>query len=135
VTGLWRRHWRDYITMVETCALAMTIEIALKVVPLSRLLSYLDRLGTRRMAQPASPLPRLRRFAAAAYRLSPVEGHCLRESLVYYALLRRRGAAARFCLGVAKEGRQLTAHAWVECAGDCDVPDSFSPLLPAALHH
>jgi len=64
------------------------------------------------------PLPSypLDRFAAAAYRLLPIDSTCLRESLVLYALLRRRGATPRLCVGVKKNGKGLAAHAWIECA-------------------
>ncbi|HYC18276.1 MAG TPA: lasso peptide biosynthesis B2 protein [Pseudolabrys sp.] len=51
---------------------------------------------------------------------------CLPRALAAHAMLRRRGVASRLCLGVAREGRDLTAHAWVEVgenkvASDPDV--------------
>jgi hypothetical protein len=39
---------------------------------------------------------------------------CLPRALATHAMLRRRGVASRLCLGVARQGQQLTAHAWVE---------------------
>ena len=39
---------------------------------------------------------------------------CLPRALATHAMLRRRGIASRLCLGVARQGQQLTAHAWVE---------------------
>ena len=135
MTRLWWRTWRDYATMVETLALATTIELALTLVPFSRLLSRLDRLATGTTGRTTRSLSRLRLFVTAAYRLLPVEKTCLRESLVLYALLRRRGVAAKLRLGVAKDGQRLTAHAWVECAdaGECQESHPFRTLLPAAL--
>ena len=112
-----RGHRRvDYLTIAEAMLLAMAIEIGLRRWSISRVLDRLDRLspGDRGMA----PLPSypLDRFAAAAYRLLPIDSTCLRESLVLYALLRRRGATPRLCVGVKKNGKGLAAHAWIECA-------------------
>jgi hypothetical protein len=39
---------------------------------------------------------------------------CLPRALAAHAMLRRRGIASRLCLGVAREGGELAAHAWVE---------------------
>jgi transglutaminase superfamily protein len=39
---------------------------------------------------------------------------CLPRALAAQAMLRRRGIASRLCLGVARNGTELTAHAWVE---------------------
>jgi hypothetical protein len=43
---------------------------------------------------------------------------CLPRALAAHAMLRRRGIASRLCLGVAREGGDLTAHAWVEIGKD-----------------
>jgi transglutaminase superfamily protein len=39
---------------------------------------------------------------------------CLPRALAAHAMLRRRGIASRLCLGVARDGSELAAHAWVE---------------------
>jgi hypothetical protein len=39
---------------------------------------------------------------------------CLPRALAVHAMLRRRGIASRLCLGVARDGQKLIAHAWVE---------------------
>jgi hypothetical protein len=39
---------------------------------------------------------------------------CLPRALAAHAMLRRHGIASRLCLGVAREGQTLIAHAWVE---------------------
>jgi hypothetical protein len=38
-------------------------------------------------------------------------------------MLRRRGIASRLCLGVAREGQALIAHAWVEIGENKTVLD------------
>jgi hypothetical protein len=110
-----RRGAADYVAIVESVALAVGIELALRLVSFSTVLRLLDQLKpsslalVRRVAH-----HRLERFAAAAYRVLPISATCLRESLVLYALLRRRGAAPMFRIGVRRNGAALAAHAWVE---------------------
>ena len=43
---------------------------------------------------------------------------CLPRALAAHAMLRRRGIASRLCLGVARDGGELAAHAWVEIGED-----------------
>jgi hypothetical protein len=123
MVALARRAWKlgaaDWALLAESMTLAMGIEIALRLMPFSRVLQWSGRL---RRAGPSGPAGsdvyrQLARFTAAAYRLLPVRSTCLRESLVLCALLNRRGARARLYLGVDKNGAALAAHAWVECDG------------------
>ncbi len=107
----------DYATMAESVLFALAIEAGLHLTSVARVLRQLERLQPGRGAIESRPSYPLDRFAAAAYRLLPVKATCLRESLVLYALLRRRGAAPRLCVGVKKDGVQLAAHAWVACDG------------------
>ena len=46
---------------------------------------------------------------------------CLPRALAAQAMLRRRGVASRLCLGVAREGEALSAHAWLELGHDNTV--------------
>ena len=48
---------------------------------------------------------------------------CLPRALAAHAMLRRRGIASHLCLGVAREGCDLTAHAWVEVGENKVVSD------------
>ena len=107
----------DYATMAECVLFALAIEAGLRLTSVARVLRQLDRLQPRVGRVESPPSYPLDRFAAAAYRVLPIKSTCLRESLVLYALLRRRGAAPRFCVGVKKDGVQLAAHAWVACDG------------------
>jgi hypothetical protein len=122
----------EWAILVESVVLAVAMELALRLLPFSRLLRYLERLRSRGPFCSGGSLDppitdgsstthehyrQLSRFTAAAYRLLPVPSTCLRESLVLCALLNRRGANARLCLGVDKNGAALAAHAWVECEG------------------
>src|SRR4051794_32110666 len=42
---------------------------------------------------------------------------CLPRALAAQAMLRRRGIASRLCLGVARVGEGLVAHAWIDGQG------------------
>jgi hypothetical protein len=46
-------------------------------------------------------------------------------------MLERRGYPAFLCVGVAKEGDELRAHAWVECSGVAVIgaKGNFSTIL------
>lgn len=124
-----RGHRRaDYTTMAETMLLAIAIELGLRLWPISIVMGWLDGLRPSASRMASTPSYGLDRFAAAAYRLLPLSGTCLRESLVLYALLRRRGATPRLCLGVKKERGTLTAHSWIEC-GALTTKDDHSAFV------
>lgn len=109
----------DYLTLVEVVSLTLWIEIALEVMPFSRLLQGLNRHspGTPSAVSVRGEVPRLMRFVTVAYEILPFPTTCLRQSLVLYALLQRRAVRSRVCLGVARNGAALDAHAWVEADG------------------
>ena len=122
----------DYATMAETLLLALAIELGLRLTSVSALLQRLDRLQPSRRWS-AAPSFQLDRFAAAVYRLLPIDATCLRESLVLYALLRRRGGRPKLCVGVKKDGVKLAAHAWIEC-GDMTTRGAQTSFLPLRDH-
>ena len=97
----------------------MWIEVALRVTPFSLLLQRISRLsrGARSAAPVPEAVPRLVRFVTVAYEILPFSPTCLRQSLVLHALLERRAVRSRVCLGVARDGAALDAHAWVETDG------------------
>ena len=79
---------------------------------------------------------RLARLAAIAGRHGPVEATCLRQSLLVYGLLRRRGSAPELKIGVRREDTAIAAHAWVELAGVSldQTPRNHSPFPDARPH-
>jgi hypothetical protein len=48
---------------------------------------------------------------------------CLPRALAAHAMLRRRGIASRLCIGVARDGHDLAAHAWVEVGENKIISD------------
>jgi hypothetical protein len=47
-----------------------------------------------------------------------MQAACLPRALAAQAMLRRRGVPSRLCLGVARDGQKLSAHAWLELGQD-----------------
>ena len=125
------RRWTsaDFVALIETCVLAVVVEIALRVLPLSTILAVQERVGRHRkeVNVDAAAQARLARFAAAPYRAFAWRGTCLRQSVVLGALLRRRGLPARVCFGVDRQGAALSAHAWVAVDG-VRIGDEGSPF-------
>ena len=75
---------------------------------------------------------RLGRLAKIAGRYVPTNGSCLRQSLLVWWLLRRRGVPAELRIGVQKQ-EGFSAHAWVELDGQPvndapDVAERFAPF-------
>lgn len=60
---------------------------------------------------------RLAQLANIAGRRGAISATCLRQALVVYWLLRRRGFAPEFMIGVRKLDATLDAHAWVRLQG------------------
>ncbi len=98
----------------EATIMLALAKFAVRFVPADRLFSWADR-----------PPHRINRFAVgevsrvmwAVERVSTnswMNALCLPRALAAHAMLRRRGVASRLCLGVARDGKQLIAHAWVE---------------------
>jgi hypothetical protein len=92
-------------------------QLAVRFIPPARVFAWVNR-----------PLRRLNRFAAddatwvswaveTVGAKSRVSALCLPRALAAHAMLRRRGIASRLCLGVARDGQDLAAHAWVEVGG------------------
>ena len=66
-----------------------------------------------------------RLVGAASVSLLPTT--CLSRSLALWWLLRRQGITSDLCIGVAKDGGEFAAHAWVEVEGTVinDSPESI----------
>jgi Transglutaminase-like superfamily len=97
--------------------------LAVRFVPSARIFAWANR-----------PPHRINRFAAneaswvlwAVEKIGPkpwMNALCLPRALAAHAMLRRRGIASRLCLGVARQGQALVAHAWVEISENKIVSD------------
>ena len=120
------------------CALPI-VDLALPLLGFVRLRSLLSRdvsSTTRRTGGPRRGLtPEAQaRLIAVAARRGPWRVGCLRESLLLWWLLRRRGADAELRVGVREAAGGIAAHAWVELDGRPlnDRPDVASRYAPFA---
>ena len=79
---------------------------------------------------------RLGRMLRKASRHTPWESNCLAQALAGRWMLERRELPTTLYLGVAKDPRDLTAHAWLRCRGQTVVggPESgvFTPIAAFA---
>ena len=107
----------------EAVLMLALARLAIRFVPAARVFSWANR----------SP-PRINRFAVGevnwiAWAVERVGDNpwmnalCLPRALAVHAMLRRRGIVSRLCLGVARDGQELFAHAWVEIGENKDVLD------------
>ena len=120
---------------IEALGALLAARVAVRLVSTRRLLTSAARPPGRpqRFADPDLPA----QVAAAVDHVGSKTGAaCLPRALAAQAMLRRRGIASRLCLGVARDGRSLAAHAWVEIGqqviiGEVD-PASGSVFTPVA---
>jgi hypothetical protein len=100
--------------MREAAAMLVLARLAVRFLPASRLIAWADRAPRR-----------ISRFAAEdaawiAWAVDRAGAHrwmnalCLPRALAAHAMLRRRGIPSRLCLGVARNGGAIAAHAWIE---------------------
>lgn len=116
----------------EATLMLALAQLAVRIVPAARVFAWANR-----------PPHRIKRFAADEARwvswsvetmgAKPwMNALCLPRALAAQAMLRRRGIASRLCLGVAREGGALAAHAWIEVGQDRIIGGAeaarFTPL-------
>ena len=129
--------WR---LLCESMALAVAVEVALRCVPLARILRAMEgRPVTEGSPRDREAVERFARLARWPYRVLPLPSTCLRVSLVQVAVLRRRQVPATLRLGVRRQGGVLDFHAWVDCDGPIDEHAgadryrTFEPVPAAAI--
>ena len=128
----------DRVLFLKLWSLLPLVAALLRLLDYPRTLRLLSRWSPA--ASPRVDLPqdsmsyalRLGRLARMAGRYVPTNGSCLRQSLLVWWLLRRKGMPAELRIGVrTQEG--FTAHAWVEVDGQPvndapDVAERFAPF-------
>jgi Transglutaminase-like superfamily len=111
----------------EAAVLLALARLAVRLLPATRIIAWASRAPRR-----------INRFAVSeAAAVSWAVDHvgakrwmnaaCLPRALAAQAMLRRRGVASRLCLGVAHEGQQLAAHAWIELGQDMITGGAEAP--------
>ena len=130
-----RRTPADLRAFARAWVLLLAADLGLRMFPFPRV----DRRLTPRVsgASDEAAVGRLvwATEAAARHHLYPMR--CLPKALCLRWLLGRHGIAAELRIGVARQGGELAAHAWVERQGrpvgeGPGVGERFSPLGSAA---
>jgi len=121
--------------LIEVLTEALRVEFALRRLPFERVLRNASATHQSRRNLVEIPVTTLCRAIRMAYRILPVEGTCLKQSLVFCRVRRRRGLPAELKIGVQKNEGVFAAHAWVEDGAGhvlTDPQEGFSPVpLPA----
>lgn len=114
--------------LLREAAIALALaRLAVRVLPAARIVAWARR-----------PPKRIKRFAMeeagnVSWAIETIgarrwmQTKCLARALAAQAMLRRRGIASRLCLGVAREGQALSAHAWIEIGQDMIVGGAEAP--------
>lgn len=128
----------DRLLLAQTLLLLGSIRIGLRLLPFTCLVRTLDRLTPRNEQRGQ------RRMTSADVvwavdvisRHFPWCGTCLTRALAARILLARRGYQTELHIGVARQGDELKAHAWLESSGDVTLgsleasSSEFVPLYP-----
>jgi hypothetical protein len=130
--GLRRRTLADLWAFARAWAFLLAADIGLRAFPFPQV----DRRLTPRMSGASPDESAVGRLvwateASARHHLYPMR--CLPKALCLRWLLGRHGIAAELRIGVARQGAELSAHAWVERQGrpvgeGPGVEERFSPL-------
>lgn len=125
------------LLVVATLLLALT-EVGLRLFGFQGYRWWLSRWvrGERLMGQQdLEQASTVARMVAIGARHGPLRASCLRQALVLWFLLARRGVPARLRIGATRGDDGLRAHAWVELGervligGDQGVRERYAVLL------
>jgi len=134
---------RDRILFLKIWVLLCCVALLLRLLDYQRTCRLLERLSPSRADHDGATEDgmayalRLGRLTRIAGRYVPTNGTCLRQALLVWWLLRRKGLPAEMHIGVRKRPA-FVAHAWVELDGlpvndHADVGKRHKPL--AGLPH
>jgi hypothetical protein len=123
---------RRRVYLREAAFMLILARLAVRWAPPTRLFAWANR-SPRRIKRFAADEANWISWAVETLGAKPwINALCLPRALAAHAMLRRRGIASRLCLGVARDGGELTAHAWVEIGNDKIVggsqADAFTRL-------
>ncbi len=111
--------------------------LSLRVFGYRRTRAWMDRHVSSNRSEPANAAleaTRVARLVSVAAHRGPYRANCLRQALVAWWLLGRRGVATNLVIGVRKDAQGFAAHAWVERNGEVIVGGADSPERFQAMH-
>jgi hypothetical protein len=110
----------------EATVMLILARLAVRFVSAARIFSWVNR-PPRHINRFASDEAHWVSWAVESVGANPwMNTLCLPRALAAHAMLRRRGIVSRLCLGVAREGYELTAHAWLEIGNNKMAGDAES---------
>jgi len=135
------RSWPDKVLLVRAFALVSTVRLGLWALPYRTVQRLVGRTLVRRENAGATPQEersyqrRVVGAVEAVGRRLLGDKPCLTQALVAQRFLRQRGYDTTLRIGVAKDGRELLAHAWLEREGRVIIgggasPVRYKPLAP-----
>jgi hypothetical protein len=130
VERAFRTRLRDWRLLLEAAFWLVAARIALKVLPVTWIVRWIQRPLKRRQLYPAGAqdLERLRWAVTAFSRNAPLRLVCFPQALALHAMLRGRTIASEVVYGVARPGAGgLQAHAWLRIAGRIWIGGEVSP--------
>jgi hypothetical protein len=98
----------------EAAIMLLLARLAVRVLPPARLLKWADRPGKRVNRFAGDDVNWVAWAIEHSATRQRMDRMCLPRALAAHAMLRRRGVASRLCLGVARTGDDIAAHAWIE---------------------
>jgi Transglutaminase-like superfamily len=102
----------------EAAIMLAVARLAVEVVPPSRLFAWASRPPRRVQRFPGDEAGWVG-WAVETVGAKPwMRALCLPRAIAAQTMLRRRGIASKLCLGVARNGGAMEAHAWVEIGSD-----------------
>ena len=122
------------LLIAEALCWLIAARVALRVVPVARILRWQQRPVTARLngAGAGEPGRRVRHAVLVAVRYAPIEFVCFPQCLAASALLRRQGLGTRLHYGVTRQEGRLVAHTWLESGGEMviggEVAGGYSTL-------
>lgn len=138
VSRWWALQGGDRLRLPVLMLVLPLISLTLRLAGYKRTRRLVERLSGHRHPRAANQEDLeaaygLAQLAAVAGRRGPVQATCLRQSLVVYGVLRRRGLQPELKFGVRREDDGIGAHAWVELehqsldvAGDPNAHQPFT---------
>ena len=121
-----RYSFADRVLLVKVTLLVLFVRIGLNLIGFRRLRALLAKTAKKKSA-PHDParISRMAWAVAAASRHVPADASCLTQALSTEALLGRMGQRSDLRIGVARDGAELEAHAWLEVDGEVVIGDNI----------
>ena len=130
------RSWADRGLLVRAFVLVSAVRIGLWVLPYRTVRRLAECPVTPREMTPEEEMRSLRRIVGAVEAMSRRllgTKPCLTQALAAQRILRQEGIDSTMRIGVAKDGRELLAHAWLERGDRVLIGGGRSPWLYTPL--